>query len=111
MLSLAYAMAPSGGEGAGGGFSALIPLILMFAIFYFLLIRPQQQRTKKHREIINNLKRDDMVVTSGGIHGKITGLTDTIVTLEIAANTRIKVSRNQIAGLSEAYSKHIEKSK
>ncbi len=111
MLSLAYAMAPSGGDGAGGVFSSLTPLILMFAIFYFLLIRPQQQKTKKHRDLINNLKRDDMVVTSGGIHGKITGLTDTIITLEIANNTRIKISRNQIGGPSEAYKKGEEKSK
>jgi preprotein translocase subunit YajC len=52
--------------------------------------------------MISNLKRDDDVVTTGGIHGKITGLTDTIVTLEIAAGVRIKVQRSQIAGLKGA---------
>jgi len=108
--SIAYAMASIGGDGAGGGFTTFIPLILMFGIFYFLLIRPQQQKAKKMREILGNLKKDDMVVTTGGIHGKITGLTDTIVTLEIAPNVRIKVSRAQIAGMSDVYKRGEEKS-
>lgn len=107
--SVVYAMASSGGEGGSGGFTAFIPLILMFAIFYFLLIRPQQQKAKKMREILSNLKKDDMVVTTGGIHGKITGLTDTIVTLEVAPNVRIKVSRGQIAGMSDVYKRGEEK--
>lgn len=107
--SLAYAMAPTGGDGTGSGLTTFIPLILMFGIFYFLLIRPQQQKAKKMREILSNLKKDDMVVTSGGIHGKITGLTDTIVTLEIAPNVRIKVSRGQIAGMSDVYKRGEEK--
>jgi len=107
--SLVYAMAPTGGDGAGGGFATFIPLILMFGIFYFLLIRPQQQKAKKMRELLGNLKKDDMVVTSGGIHGKITGLTDTIATLEIAPSVRIKVSRSQIAGMSDVYKRGEEK--
>ena len=112
IFSVAYAMAPSGGEWAqGSGFSAFIPLILMFAIFYFLLIRPQQTKSKKHRELLDSLKRDDMAVTSGGIHGKITGITDTIVTIEIAHNVRIKVSRGNIAGLSAAHAKSEDKGK
>ena len=111
-VSVAYAMAPPASQGAkGGGFSAFIPLILMFVIFYFLLIRPQQTKAKKHRELLNSLKRDDVVVTTGGIHGKITGITDTIVTLEIAPNVRIKVSRGNIAGLSSANTKTDDKSK
>jgi preprotein translocase subunit YajC len=100
-------MAPTGGEGAGGGFSTFIPLILMLGIFYFILLRPQQQRAKKLKEMLSNIKKDDMVVTTGGIHGKITGLTDTIVTLEISQNpsVKIKLSRSQIAGMSEIYKK------
>ncbi|RJP58493.1 MAG: preprotein translocase subunit YajC [Deltaproteobacteria bacterium] len=91
-----------GGDAIAGGakgMGAFIPLILMFVIFYFLLIRPQQKRAKQHREVLKNLRKGDTVVTSGGIHGRITGLTDTIVTLEIADKVRIKVSRGQIAGL------------
>lgn len=103
MLSIAYAMGNPAAEGAKGfgGIGAFIPLVLMFVIFYFLLIRPQQKRAKEHREVLQNLKRGDTVITAGGIHGKISGLTDTMVTLEIADKVKIKVSRNQIAGLSK----------
>ena len=89
-----------GGVGQGGGFAALVPLLLMFAIFYFLLIRPQQKKQKKHREVLSALKRGDMVVTSGGLHGKITGLTERVITLEIAEKVRVKVGRGYIAGMA-----------
>lgn len=101
---LAYAMGGLGGTGGGGaqggGFAALVPLLLMFAIFYFLLIRPQQKKQKKQREVLAALKRGDMVVTSGGLHGKITGLTEKVVTLEIAEKVRVKVGRGYIAGMA-----------
>lgn len=100
---LAYAMGvggTGGGGGQGGGFAALVPLLLMFAIFYFLLIRPQQKKQKKHREVLAALKRGDMVVTSGGLHGKITGLTERVITLEIAEKVRVKVGRGYIAGMA-----------
>lgn len=89
----------TGGEGGqGSGFSAFIPLILMFGIFYFLLIRPQQRKAKQHREMISSLKKGDKVVSSGGLHGVITGLTDDVVTMEIAPKVRVKVSRSSVAG-------------
>ncbi len=101
---LAYAMGGLGGTGGGGaqggGFAALVPLLLMFAIFYFLLIRPQQKKQKKQREVLAALKRGDMVVTSGGLHGKITGLTERVITLEIAEKVRVKVGRGYIAGMA-----------
>jgi len=101
---LAYAMGGLGGTGGGGaqggGFAALVPLLLMFAIFYFLLIRPQQKKQKKQREVLAALKRGDMVVTSGGLHGKITGLTERVITLEIAEKIRVKVGRGYIAGMA-----------
>jgi|YNPNPStandDraft_1061719.scaffolds.fasta_scaffold136436_2 preprotein translocase subunit YajC len=93
--------APGGTPGApaGGMLQALFPLLLMFLVFYFLLIRPQQKRVKQHKELLANLKRGDEVVTTGGIHGKITGITENVVTLEIADNVRIKVQRDNISGL------------
>lgn len=103
MFNVAYAMGlpGSGGEGGGGGgFTALVPLLLMFAIFYFLLIRPQQKKQKAHRQLLSDLKKGDTVITSGGLYGKITGITDTIVTLEIADRVRVKVGRNSIAGVA-----------
>ncbi len=101
MIDIAYAMG-SGGEAAqGGGFGAFVPLILMFVIFYFLLIRPQQKKQKQHREVISNLKKGDRVITSGGLYGRITGLNDTVITLEISEKVRVKVSRANVAGLAQ----------
>jgi preprotein translocase subunit YajC len=90
-----------GASGQGGGFGAFVPLILMFGIFYFLLIRPQQKKQKEHRQMLSNLKKGDQVITSGGLYGRITGLTDTIATLEIAEKVRVKVGRANIAGLAQ----------
>ncbi|HDM09393.1 MAG TPA: preprotein translocase subunit YajC [Desulfobacteraceae bacterium] len=100
MNFLAYAMGGGGasGGGQGGAFGAFIPLILMFAIFYFLLIRPQQKKSKQHREMIASLKKGDRVVSNGGLHGVITGISDDVVTMEIAPKVRVKVSRGSIAG-------------
>jgi preprotein translocase subunit YajC len=77
----------------------LVPLALMFLVFYFLLIRPQQKRSRQQKEFLEGLKRGDEVVTTGGIHGKITGITDSVVTMEIADKVRIKVQRSQVANL------------
>jgi preprotein translocase subunit YajC len=99
---LAYAMG-TGGAGGGGGqgssFTAFIPLILMFAIFYFLLIRPQQKKAKAHKETLATLKKGDQIVSSGGLHGVITGLTDDIITMEIAPKVRVKISRGSVGGV------------
>ncbi|HSR12805.1 MAG TPA: preprotein translocase subunit YajC [Thermodesulfobacteriota bacterium] len=97
--SSAYAMGGFGGGGAQGGIAAFLPLILMFVVFYFLLIWPQQKKAKAHRQVLSNLQKGDTVVTSSGIYGTITGLTDTVVTLEIAEKVRIKVARSSVAGV------------
>ena len=76
-----------------------MPLILIFVVFYFLLIRPQQQKAKEHKAMLADLKRNDDVITSGGLYGKIMALTDKVVTLEIAPNVRVRVDRQQIASL------------
>ncbi len=96
---VAYAMGGFGGGGGQGGIGAFLPLILMFVVFYFLLIWPQQKKAKAHRQVLSNLQKGDNVVTSSGIYGTITGLTDTVVTLEIAEKVRIKVARNSVAGV------------
>ncbi len=87
----------------------VVPLAAIFAVFYFLLIRPQTKKAQEHSKILSELKRNDEVVTTGGIVGKITELGDKIVTVEIAANVRIRVERAQIAGLSN-YGKTSSKS-
>lgn len=97
-LESAYGMAQ---PGEGGSPFPIFLFIIIFAIFYLLVFRPQQRKAKERKELLSNLKAGDRVVTSGGLHGKIIGLTDTIVTLEIADKVRVKVSRNQISGLSD----------
>ena len=96
MIDLAYAQTAAGGAAP----SALInfaPLILIFVVFYMLLIRPQQKKVKEHLAMLGQLKKNDEVVTSGGIYGKVVALTDTVVTLEVAPNVRIRVNRPQIS--------------
>jgi preprotein translocase subunit YajC len=82
--------------------TTVIPLALLFGIFYFLLIRPQTQKAKEHERMIKDLKRNDEVVTTGGLIGRIHELGDRVVTLEIAPNVRVRVERPQIAAISTA---------
>ena len=96
--SIILALGTGGAEG-GGGFQPLILMGAMFAIFYFLLIRPQQKKNKEHRQMLSNLRKGDRIVTSGGIHGRITGMDENTLTVEIAEKVRVKVSRGNVAGL------------
>ena len=94
----AYAQAAGAAPGAEGFLVQLLPLILIFVIFYFLLIRPQQKRAKEHRQMVENLRRGDQVITSGGIYGKITKVGEgEEVEVEIAQGVKIKVVRSTIA--------------
>jgi preprotein translocase subunit YajC len=96
---LAYAMGLPGGSGGGGGASSIMsfaPIILIFIVFYFLLIRPQQKRAKDHRNLLSNLKEGDKVLTSGGIIGRITGIRDDEITVEISDKVRVKFARGAI---------------
>jgi len=89
--------APAGkAAGGGGDWSFIIMMLVIFGIFYFLMIRPQQKKQKELQAMLNNLAYGDTVMTTGGIHGKITGLTDAVITLEIADKVRIKVARSAI---------------
>ncbi|TAN63474.1 preprotein translocase subunit YajC [bacterium] len=75
----------------------MAPLILLFVIFYFLLIRPQQKKAKEHKEMLSKVSSGDNVVTNGGIHGKVTGVAEDSITVEIAPNVRVKVAKDAIA--------------
>jgi len=80
------------------------PIILaMFGILYFGVIRPQSQQRKRQAEFLNSLKKGEEVVTAGGILGRIVGLNERVVTIEIAEGTEIKVLKSQVqAYLNEA---------
>ena len=102
---IAYAMAapPQNADGGQPGglaaFSSFLPLIIIFAIFYFLLIRPQSRRAKEHKNMLENLKKGDKIITTGGIHGVIESIEGNTLTVKIAENVRIKASRSGIAGI------------
>lgn len=103
-MDLAYAMGQSGGGGAAGGAGGLlatpfVPIILMLAVMWFFLIRPQQKKQKDHRNMISALKKGDRIITSGGLYGRVTGVTEAALTVEIADKVRVKVSRSHIAGV------------
>ncbi len=96
-ISPAYAQASGGG---GDFLISLFPIILMFGIVYFLIIRPQSQRVKKHREMVEALRRGDTVVTSGGIMGKVTKVSDNEATVEIAEGVRVRVVKSTISDVT-----------
>ena len=79
---------------------AFLPLILIFGIFYILLIRPQQKKVKLHREMINNLRRGDKIITSGGIIGSINKVNDNKELLvQISENVEIKIAPGMVTDL------------
>ena len=76
----------------GSGIGQFIPLILIFVIFYFFLIRPQQKKVKEHKTMVENLKRGDKVITSGGITGTIERIIDNDkVEVEISENVKVEI--------------------
>ena len=99
-MSLAFAQSGAAPEGPGP-LVQFFPLILIFIVFYFLLIRPQQQKSKAHRTMLGELKRNDEVVTVGGLYGRIMEIGEKVVTLELAQNVRIRVERSKIEALAE----------
>jgi preprotein translocase subunit YajC len=83
-------------QGAGGAESSLmsfLPLILMFAVLYFIMIRPQMKRQKEHRNMLAAMAKGDEVVTSGGLVGKVTKVTEGYIGVEIAEGTEITVQK------------------
>jgi len=103
MLSSLILMAPpADANGAGGfDFSFLIMMAVVFAIMYFLMIRPQQKRQKEQQEMINSLKRDDKVITSTGIHGKIISNDETSFLVQIAENVNVRFEKAAISSKKE----------
>lgn len=97
VLSASPALAQAAAPGQPSAFAQLIPFFVVLGIMYFLMIRPQMNKQKAHQQFVSQMKRGDEVVTSSGILGRIEGLTDLYVTLEISPGVRIKVLRSQIA--------------
>lgn len=88
-----------GAAPAGGGTEMLIMIGIFFAIMYFMIIRPQQKRSKEHKSLMDSLSKGDEVVTTGGMMGKIKGVGDDILRIELAENVVIKVQKHAIASV------------
>lgn len=90
-----------GASAAGGGTDMLIqlaPFVLIFVVMYFLILRPQQKRAKSHQEMVNSLRRGDVVVTAGGLVGKVARVVDDAeIELQIADNVKVRQLRSQIS--------------
>lgn len=93
-ISPAFAQAAASGTGSAGGSASIIanilPLVLIFVVFYFLLIRPQQKRMKDHKTKIDAVKKNDQVVTGGGLVGKVVRVDDLYVDVELAPGMKVK---------------------
>ena len=82
------------------GIGAFLPLILIFGVFYILLIRPQQKKVKQHRDMLNDLKKGDRIITSGGIIGKINKVSENReLSVEITEQVEIKIAPGMVADL------------
>jgi preprotein translocase subunit YajC len=90
--------APSGG--VGGMLNGMaVPLLLMFGIFYFMIIRPQSKKAKELQKMLAELKKGDDVVTQGGIIGKVSGIKDNELILQLQDGVRVRFLRSAVTGL------------
>ncbi len=95
----AYAQTAGGAPAAGGGLQFLILMAVLFGLMYFMMIRPQMKRQKELKKMIGELAKGDEVLTNGGLAGRIDALDDSFITLEIAANVKVRVQRQAISAV------------
>ena len=93
----AYAQAAASPAGGAAAFAQFIPLLLVFVIMYFLILRPQQKKMSQHRAMVAALKKGDQVITQGGLIGKVVGVRDDELDVELAQGVRVRVVRSSIA--------------
>ncbi|HYO13023.1 MAG TPA: preprotein translocase subunit YajC [Thermoanaerobaculia bacterium] len=89
---------------------SIAPMLIIFGIFYLLLILPMRKRQKAVQQMIDNIKKGDKVVTSGGLYGEVAAVEDTWVLLRIADNVRVKLAKSAIASLEAESDKGSSKS-
>ena len=99
-MSWLPAIVPLQAETSASPFGMLVPMAAIFLIFYFLLIRPQQKRQRAQESMLKSIEKGDSVVTAGGLHGKVTGVTDDVLTVDVGGvkgdRMRVKVARARI---------------
>ena len=106
MMALLTTLAQTGGnnDGGGGGMQLLIMLPAFILVFYFLLIRPQRQKDKERREMLDKVKKGDKIITTGGILGEVirVGEREVVVLVDKEKNTRLRLLRTAIYGITES---------
>ena len=95
LIQNAYAQ----GATQGGGFSPILIMVAFIALMYFMMIRPQQKRQKEHTALVSALSVGDEILTSGGILGIVTGISDHYAIVKIADNTEIKIQKSSVASV------------
>ncbi len=105
-MNFLLGLVPLQAQPEGSPFGAFVPIILITGIFYFLLIRPQQKKQKQLEKMIKAIEKGDDVITSGGLHGKVTGVTDDVLTLDIGGvkgeRVKVKIARERIENVDAA---------
>lgn len=100
LISPAYAQTAGGAAAESGGLASLIsfaPLLLIFIVFYFLMIRPQQKRMRTLQDSLKAVKKNDTVITAGGLIGKVTRVDETEVEIELAPNVKVRAIKSTLA--------------
>lgn len=98
-ISSAYAQTAPAAAAGGDMMSSLtgmLPLVLMFVVLYFVMIRPQMKKQKEHRAMIDALAKGDEVATAGGLVGKVTKLTESFLSIEVATGVEVQVQRHAV---------------
>ncbi|OGS17378.1 MAG: preprotein translocase subunit YajC [Elusimicrobia bacterium RIFOXYA2_FULL_50_26] len=95
--SAVFAQAPA--QGSSNPLGSFLPLIVIFFIFYFLMIRPQQKKMKEHQKMLNELKKDDRVITSGGIHAVVVALKGNLLEVKIAEGVKIIIDKSAVSAV------------
>ncbi|MBI5344443.1 MAG: preprotein translocase subunit YajC [Deltaproteobacteria bacterium] len=99
-MPAALVFAEEGAQQSPTGISSILgyaPIAVLFVIFYFLLIRPQQKRAKEHKDMVSKIQKGDNVILSSGIHGRVHSVADDFISVEIADNVRVKVSKEAVS--------------
>ncbi|MBT3982252.1 MAG: preprotein translocase subunit YajC [Bacteriovoracaceae bacterium] len=99
MFAQAYAQA-AGSAAAPSPLVQFAPLVLIFIVFYFFMLRPQKKKLQEEQDMLKDLKKGDEVYTKSGLLGKVHGLTDKIITMEVSEGMRVKILRSQVGGLA-----------
>lgn len=101
MIAL-LAQAPASSPASGSGLIGLLPFVFIFVIMYYVMIRPQMRRQKEQQRLVSALKTGDRVVTSSGIHGMITNVKETTVTVKVADNVKIEMEKSAVTNVVKA---------